>query len=83
MSLLITELTFLANELLYRDFINIMGKYNYLRTKRFKIFVSFVAHNFPVIKYYQNGSLLSSIIGKQYHQFAFATGIHYPVKPAR
>ena len=32
-SLLITELTFLADELLYRDFINIMGKYNYLRTK--------------------------------------------------
>ena len=34
-SLLITELTFLANELLYRDFINTMGKYNYLRTKNF------------------------------------------------
>ena len=53
-----TELTFLANELLYRDFINIVGKYNYLRTKNFKIFVGFVAHNFPVINYYKNGSLL-------------------------
>ena len=70
---MITELTFLANELLYRDFINIVGKYNYLRTKNFKIFVSFVAHDFPVINYYQNGSLLSSVIGKQY-QFALATG---------
>ena len=37
MSLLITELTLLANELLYRDFINIAGKYNYLR----KIFLNF------------------------------------------
>ena len=62
--------------------ITIVGKYNYLRTKNFKIFASFVAHDFPVINYYQNGSLLSSIIGKQY-QFALATGIHYPAKPAR
>ena len=45
------ELTISANELLYRDFINIMGKYNYLRAKNFKIFVSFVVHDFPVIKY--------------------------------
>ena len=82
MSLLVTELTFSADELIYRDFINIIDKYNYPRTKNFKIFVSFVAHNFPVINYYQNGSLLSSIIGKQ-HQFALATGIHYPAKPAR
>ena len=76
---MITELTILANELLYRDFINIIGKYNYLklRTKNFKIFVSFVAHDFPVINYYQNGLMISSIIGKQY-QFALATGIHYP-----
>ena len=81
-SLLITELTFLANELLHRDFINIMGKYNYLGTKNFQIFLSFVAHDFPVINYCQNSSLLSSIIGKQY-QFALATGIHYPAKPAR
>ena len=79
---MITELTFLANELLYRDFINIVGKYNYLRTKNFKIFVDFVAHDFPVINYYKNGSLLFSIIGKQY-QFALATGIHYRAKPAR
>ena len=79
---MITELTFLATELLYRDFINIVGKYNYLRTKNFNIFVSFVAHDFPVINYYQNGKLLSSIIGEQY-QFALATGIHYPAKPAR
>ena len=82
MSPLMTELTFLANELLYRDFINIVGKYNYLRKRNLKIFVSFVAHDFPVINYYQNGSLLSSIIGKQC-QFALATGIHYPAKPAR
>ena len=81
-SLLITELTFLANELLHRDFINIVGKYNYLRTKNFKIFVSFVAHDFPVINYYENGSLLSSIIGKQY-QFALSTVIHHPAKPDR
>ena len=53
-----TELTFLANELLYRDFIGIVGKYNNLRTKNFKIFVGFVAHDFPVINYYKNGSLL-------------------------
>ena len=73
-----------------------MGKYNYLRKKNFRIFVSFVAHeknflnifvsfvanDFPVINYCQNDSLLSSIIRKQY-QFALATGIHYPVKPAR
>ena len=78
-----TELTFLViNELLYRDFINIVVKYNYLRKKNFIIFASFVAHDFPVINYYQNGSLLSSIIGKQY-QFALPTGIHYPAKPAR
>ena len=69
---MITELTFLADELLYRDFINIVGKYNYLRTKFLKIFVSFVAHDFPVINYYQNGSLLSSVIGKQY-QFALVS----------
>ena len=62
--------------------ITIVGKYNYLRTKNFKIFVSFVTHDFPVINYYQDGSLLSSVIGKQY-QFALATGIHYPAKPAR
>ena len=77
---MITELIFLANELLYRDFINIAGKYNYLRTKNSE---NFVAHDFPVINYmyYQNGSLLSSIIGKQY-QFALATGIHYqPSQP--
>ena len=54
-------------------------KNNYLRRKNFKIFV---AHDFPVINYYQNGSLLSSIVGKQY-QFALAIGIHYPAKPAR
>ena len=52
MSILITELTVLANELLYRDFINIVGKYNYLGKENFKIFVSFVAHDFPVINYY-------------------------------
>ena len=79
---MITELTCLANELLYRDFIIILGKYNYLRTKNFKLFVSFVAHDFPVINYHQNGSLLSSVIGKQY-EFALATGIHYLAKPAR
>ena len=79
---MITELTFLANELLYRGFINIVGKYDYLRTKNFKIFVSFVAQDFPAINYYQNGSLLSSVIGKQY-QFALGTGIHYPAKPTR
>ena len=36
---------------------NIVGK--------FENFVSFVAYDVPVINYYQNGSLLSSIIGKQ------------------
>ena len=45
MSLLITELTFLADKLLDRDFINIVGKYNYLRTKNFKMFVSFAAQS--------------------------------------
>ena len=60
--------------------ITIVGKYNYVRTKNFKIFVSFVAHDFPAINYYLNGSLISSIIGKQY-QLALATGIHYPAKP--
>ena len=79
---MITELTFLANELLYRDFVTIVGKYDYLKTKYLKIFVSFVAHNSPVINYYQNGSLPSSVIGKQY-QFALAAGIHFPTKPAR
>ena len=66
------------------SFIDIFGKYNYLRMKNFKIFVSFVGHDSPVsvINCYQNGSLLSSIIGKQY-QFALATGIYYPAKPAR
>ena len=49
---MITELTFLANELLCRDFINIKRKYNYPRTNNFKIFLSFVAHDFPVINYY-------------------------------
>ena len=62
--------------------ITIVSKYNYLRTKNFKIFVSFVVHDFPVINYYQYGSLLSSVIGKQY-QFALATGIHYLAKLAR
>ena len=85
MSCLITELTFLANELFYRDFINIVGKLSKVSkksTKNSKIFVSFVAHDFPVINYYQNCSLLYSVIGKQC-QFALATGIHYPAKPAR
>ena len=85
MSCLITELTFLANELLYRDFINIVGKLSKVSkksTKNSKIFVSFVAHDFPVINYHQNCSLLYSVIGKQC-QFALATGIHYPAKPAR
>ena len=70
----------LANKLLYRDFINIVGKYNYLRTKNCLMFVSFVAHDFALINYYQIGSLLFSIIRKQY-QFALATRIHYPAKP--
>ena len=81
MRLLITELTFLADKLLFRDFVNIIGKNSCLRTKNFKIFASFVAHDFPVINYYQNGSLLSSVIGKQY-QFALATLIAQ-AKPAR
>ena len=38
-SLLITELTFLANELLYRDFVNIVGKYNYFQNENLKIFL--------------------------------------------
>ena len=49
-SLLITELAFLDDELLYRDFINIMGNYNYLRTKNFKIFGKFCCTRFSCYK---------------------------------
>ena len=79
---MITELTFLANELFISRFHKHRRKIKLSKNKNLKIFVSFVAHDFPAINYYQNGSLLSSVIGKQY-QFALTTGIHYPAKPAR